>query len=54
MGFMGFDERLDNIDKSINKLFKMFYRLLATMLVLGKIDATSAEDILSIAKEKDQ
>ena len=50
---MGIDERLDNIDKAINKLFRMFYRLLATMLVLGKIDATSVEDILRIAKETD-
>lgn len=50
---MGIDERFDNIDKAINKLFKMFYRLLATLLVLGKLDATYVEDIISIVKETD-
>ena len=50
---MGIDERLDNIDKAINKLFRMFYRLLATLLVLGKLNPEYVEDILSIAKETD-
>lgn len=50
---MEIDVRLAKIEKDIKKLFKMFYRLLATFIVLGKIDATHVEDILSIAKETD-
>lgn len=50
---MGIDERLDKIDKVINKLFRMFYRLLAILLVFGKLSPTDVEDILRIAKETD-
>lgn len=50
---MGIDERLDNIDKAINKLYHMFFRLLAILLVLGKLNPEYVEDILSIVKETD-
>lgn len=50
---MDIDVRFAKIEKDIKKLFKMFYRLLAIFLVLGKIDATYVEDILSIVKETD-
>ena len=50
---MGIDERLDKIDKAINKLFRMFYRLLAILLVSGKLNTEYVEDILRIAKETD-
>ena len=50
---MGIDERLDKIDKAINKLYRMFFRLLAIFLVHGKIAPEYVEDILSIVKESD-
>lgn len=51
---MGIDERLDKIDKAINKLSSMFFRLLAILFVKRKIDFVDVEDILSIAKEKEE
>ena len=51
---MGIDERLDKIDKAINKLSSMFFRLLVILFVKRKIDFVDVEDILSIAKEKEE
>ena len=51
---MGIDERLDKIDKAINKLSSMFFRLLAILFVKRKIAFVDVEDILSIAKEKEE
>ena len=51
---MGIDERLDKIDKAINKLSGMFFRLLAILFVRSKIDFVDVEDILSYAKEQEE
>lgn len=51
---MGIDERLDEIDKAINKLSGMFFRLLAILFVRSKIDFVDVEDILSYAKEQEE
>lgn len=51
---MGIDERLDKIDKAINSLSRMLFRLIAMLFVRDKIDFVDVEDILNFAKEQEE
>lgn len=48
---MGIDERLDNLDRTINNIMRMLQRLLAILVVSRVIDIDNLEDILKIVKE---
>ena len=51
---MGIDERLDNLDRTINNIMRMLQRLLAILVVSRVIDIDNLEDILKIVKENQE